>query len=380
MDVTGLTDGGDVKLDAGPGDLNLDPKPGSWDTGDWDDLTVEQVLDVPNWTRNLDMAEFDTMASFESFVRKCEDIAQLEMASHHYDTFTSLIEMYTDYRSSGQSLYNFVPGYNKDLSRHGMSCVGLSRSLIHKLRLAFPHFARCIALVSCEEVVKDYGTYAIESPNNLKEHVLVVARFCLPGNRLGYVILDPGYHVARAAIAMADEQYPHTSWFTQSSTGSVVKEYNYQLSGDSFLIWHVRETRNGNLDQWSNLIFVSKAFAKSITITQKRALFYGFKSLVIRDKKAPIAGLYCYMKKKQVTIFYDEDKVRKQAKFDLAAIECDEVNGHLVQVAKHFRNTGFPQALDFLKQTLCALKIIMEDEEFLADFFELDEWLEDEEA
>jgi hypothetical protein len=324
------------------------------------------------------LAHFATQERFDVFLKQCEDIQQTEMATNHYDTFSSLIRMYGDYKTSGLNLFQFVPFYNKDLSKSGLSCVGLSLSLIEKLRVAFPMMSRCMAIVSCEEAVKDHGSYVLESPNNLKEHVLVVLRICLSGNRLGYIIFEPGYHVSSPVVAMEDELFPHTSWFTQSATGTVTKEYSYQVCGDSFLVWHVRENRSGKLSQWSNLIYVKKAFQKGITITQKRALFYSFKSLVIRNRKGPVAGIYCWMKKNTVTIFYDEDNERKQVKLCFSAVGSDEMNGHLTKVAKHFRKDTHKTALNFLKGTLSAIKTIVEDCDFVEDLLELDEWLEDE--
>jgi hypothetical protein len=42
-----------------------------------------------------------------------------------------------------------------------------------------------------------------------KEHILLALRIMV-GNRSGFLVLDPGYHVARAVTIMADKQYPHT--------------------------------------------------------------------------------------------------------------------------------------------------------------------------
>lgn len=79
-----------------------------------------------------------------------------------------------------------------------------------KLRQSLPSYARCVALVSCEEVVKEVDSYCIESPNTLKEHVLVAIRVCIDESRYGFVVLDPGYHVARPVVVLADAVYPHT--------------------------------------------------------------------------------------------------------------------------------------------------------------------------
>lgn len=116
---------------------------------------------------------------------------------------------------------------------------------------------------------------------------------------------------------MEDQKYPHTSWFVQSRTSSLLKEYCYECPDDRFLTWTVKETRRGIVDQWSNLIYVKRAFEKSLTITQKRSLFYGFKSYVIRDRKGPIAGIYSWIRNRSVTIFYPKDDLKVQKKYDI---------------------------------------------------------------
>jgi len=323
------------------------------------------------------VARFESIQPFERFLLTCQEILTDELVAYDYDTFTSLIQFHSDFRKTDLSLVNFVSSYKRDLSNYGLSCVGLSLSLIKRLRQALPAFARCISLVSCEEVVKDYGTYCIESPNTLKEHVLVAIRINVDF-RHGYVILDPGYHVARPVVVMKDEQCPHTSWFVQSATGTVTKEYCYELFDDRFVAWNVKETRRDGVNQWSNLIFVEKAFAKCFTITQKRALFYAFKSLVVRDRKGPIAGLYCHMKNNGLTIFYPEKGQRKQVKLSIDKINSEEMTYHLEVLAKHFNGMTYGRALSFLSTTVYALKSVLDDKEFVEELLELDDWIEEE--
>lgn len=130
----------------------------------------------------------------------------------------------------------------------------------------------------------------MESPNNVKEHVLTCIRININNKRSGFVLLDPGYHVSRPIIVMNDGLYPHTSWFLQSSNPKAVKEYCYQVINDQFIAWKVKETRNGCLDEWANLIYVKRAFAKCLTITEKRSVIFSLKSLVVRNRKGPVAG------------------------------------------------------------------------------------------
>lgn len=201
-------------------------------------------------------------------------------------------------------------------------------------------------------------------------------------------------------MVLEDQQFPHTGWFVQSKTSTVVKEYNYQLIDDKFVSWNVRETRNGTVNQWSNLIYVQRAFAKSITITQKRALFYAFKvccnknvqckmksynlisflkSLVVRDRDGPLAGIYCWLKSNEVSVtcFYPDAGKRKQVKLAIGKVGTDEMNGHLAKIAKHLRGVSHGTALGFLQGTLRALKTIIEDKEFMEDMLELDDWVEE---
>jgi hypothetical protein len=64
--------------------------------------------------------------------------------------------------------------------------------------------------------VKDIHAYVQASDDGLpdqwmvdKEHVVVYFKFILDG-RLGYAVMDQGYHVARVVTVMIDGQYPHT--------------------------------------------------------------------------------------------------------------------------------------------------------------------------
>lgn len=167
---------------------------------DWNELTVEQVLDVPIWSSLFKAMSFDDLMSFEDFLMRSQNILQLELASHDYDTFTSFIDFYKSYKSSGEGFVPFVSGYNDglvgSLDGDGLSCVGLSIRLMEKLSASDPRVRKHLGLVSCEEVVKDIGSYVMESPNALKEHVLIALHVVVEKRR-GYVLFDPGYHVAR---------------------------------------------------------------------------------------------------------------------------------------------------------------------------------------
>lgn len=164
-------------------------------------MTVEQVLDVPIWSGLLKAVSFDDLMSFEDFLMRSQNILQLELANHDYDTFTSFIDFYKCFNASGKSFVPFVSGYNDELlgslDGDGLSCVGLSIRLMDKLATSDPRIRRHLGLVSCEEVVKDVGSYCMESPNALKEHVLIALHVVVEGNRRGFVLFDPGYHISR---------------------------------------------------------------------------------------------------------------------------------------------------------------------------------------
>lgn len=164
------------------------------------------MLDEPVWSEDLPLASFDSLTDFESFVIRCEDVAQRQLLEHDYNTFSPFHKFYQSFRKSGEdSLLDFVTGYKEDLVEpmDSLSCVGLSTVLMQELKSKEGKYADCFCQVSCEEAIKDVGAYSIGSPNNLKEHILVAIRFSLPASRPdesprhGYVLFDPGYHVAR---------------------------------------------------------------------------------------------------------------------------------------------------------------------------------------
>jgi len=267
----------------------------------------------------------------------------------------------------------------------GLSCVGLSTSIIAKVDQVFGgKISDKIALVSCEEVVKDVGSYSIDSPNNLKEHVMVALKIVLPDEvkrgrvREGYVLMDPGYHVSRPVVVMKDGKYPHTGWFVPNQSKSLQKEYLYEVIDDRFLSWNVRETRRGVTNSWSNLIFIQKQFDSSLSITKKRSLLYAFKSYVIRDRKGPIAGVYCWLRSHSVTLFYPtghDEPEKVNVKFPMEEICSDKFDLELKQVA---RLASRPDAFTFLQSTLSAFKNIVQDEGFLTEMLTLDDWIEEE--
>ena len=325
-----------------------------------------------------------SLEEFEEFLIECENVLQRELESNAYNTFHSFLQFYHNFKKAKKNnkslrLIAFVSNYRSHISKDSLSCVGLSISLIRKLRQMYPKLSRSIALVSCEEAVKDTGAYSMESPNNVKEHVLIAIRINIENKRSGFVLLDPGYHVSRPIVVMEDSVYPHTSWFLQSSNPKVVKEYCYQLIDDQFIGWKVRETRNGCHDEWMNLVFVKKQFAKCLTITEKRSLIYSLKSLVVRNRKGPIAGMYCWIESKCLTLFFDENGRKVQKKIDINQIGSENINEWLLKIVC-FMNTeeDIHQKVNQLHQMLISFKEAVNDSEFMPQLLEIDKWIETE--
>lgn len=367
--------------------MALRPEPrDSWPD---DELTVEQVLDVPVWSHDIKEAKFASLQLFEDYLIQCENVLQQELSSYDYNTFNSFVQFFQNYKkakkhSKSLRLIPFVSNYKSRISKDSLSCVGLSISLIRKLRQMSPKLCRSISLVSCEEAVKDTGAYSMESPNNVKEHVLVCIRASIGvgiDKRSGFVLLDPGYHIARPIVVMEDEAYPHTSWFMQSANPKAMKEYCYQMIDHQFIGWKVRETRNGCLDEWMNLVFVKKQFAKCLTITEKRSLIYSLKSMVVRNRKGPVAGIYCWIESKSLTLFYDDNGKRVQKKVDISQIgnNNQDISQWLAKIASFMADRQDVEVKTRqLIHMLTAFKEAVTDSDFMPQLIEIDKWIETE--
>lgn len=196
-----------------------------------------------------------------------------------------------------------------------------------------PHIAERCYLVSCEEAVEESEAYIhhctekdIEhaGPGLEKEHALVAMKIEV-GGREGVLILDPGYHVARAVTVMKDQCYPHTGWFTQSDEPHCKREYCYVLShhDSNFITWTERVTRAGKQQYEMSLIYIERPYRTAIDVTVRRNLVYNFRSLLSRDAKGRVcAGLYFPVVLNpgdaQVTLFYDsvnDTQVKQKLKF-----------------------------------------------------------------
>ncbi|XP_074603013.1 uncharacterized protein LOC141856567 [Brevipalpus obovatus] len=260
----------------------------------------------------------------------------------------------------------------------GLSCVGMAIDLFNKLTVAFPERSDSFALVSCEEVVDDPSNYCIHSPNTKKEHVMVAARIALGDSdpRSGIVLLDPGYHINRPIVAMKDRLYPHTGWFVQDKSGKTVKEYNYELTGDEFVSWQVKEHKQSRLKSWENLIYVRRAFTKSIEVTEKRSLIYNFKSFVVRTRKGTHAGMYANVNSRNIALFYPENGERMAIKLDLDDIDSPIFLKEVDKLAGFVESTS-QMTTSHLMTLIRNFTRVLDDTEFIKDVQAIDRCLEE---
>lgn len=237
--------------------------------------------------------------------------------------------------------------------------------IVSRIALFRPDVAEHFYLVSCEEAVEDpiaYITNAEEKSIEAsawtleKEHALVAMKIVI-GGREGMMILDPGYHVARAITVMKDQNYPHTGFFTQSDEPEGCKrEYCYTFSpiSDTFIYWGERTTRSGGEQKHEiSLIYVDRPYRTAIDVTVRRNLVYDFRSLLSRDAKGRVfAGIYFPVlanpSDANVTIFYDEgiDKKILKTKLKFATFkDASKVSHHW-----YFGNFRELNICDFLLQ------------------------------
>lgn len=278
-----------------------------------------QPLPKSEWGDEPEHLEFSSLVTFQFFLQELKLILANELESHPYNTFGSFIEFYDAFLKQGRSLEEFYQSYEPTIIPESLSCVGLGCSLIDSMKESFgycyPGLKCALFIASCEEVVLDVDTYTTFSPpaenTSVKEHVLVILKVKIEG-REGYIVLDPGYHVNIPVIVMSDGKYPNTGWFLLSETTKVKKEYNYVLDGD-YIKWHVKETRGTNVKNWINLIFVRNKFLSYISVSEKRNLVFNFRTLVARDQKQPVAGMYCNFEGDQkFTFFFNDESYNRQ--------------------------------------------------------------------
>ncbi|XP_054710101.1 uncharacterized protein LOC129219821 [Uloborus diversus] len=277
------------------------------------------LLPDPKWGSEPEHLEFSSLVTFQFFLQELRLILGAELESHQYNTFGSFLTFYEAFLKQAQPLEDFYKSYEPTIIPESLSCVGLSCSLVEIMKSTFENcysgLKSALFLASCEEMVMNVDEYTSFSPpsqiGSVKEHVLVVLKVMVEG-REGFIVLDPGYHVNIPVIIMSDGMYPNTGWFLLSETAKSKKEYNYSIEGN-YILWHVKETRNGKINSWINLIYIGQKFTSYITVSEKRNLVFNFRTLVARDTKKPVAGMYCNLEgEEKFTFFFNDDSYNRQ--------------------------------------------------------------------
>lgn len=363
------------------------------DSSNW---TISSMLELPVWKHSLAPLRFDTNEQFDVFCKELQDILRQQMSRYTYNTFGSFVyfcRQFTAARAQQPDLAldHFFASFRARLLPNALSCVGLSMILLEQLRqrLADKYVGLAAALgpVSCEEFVKDVGSYTLHSANALKEHVLLAICIQFQG-RSGYILLDPGYHVAQPVVVMQDNQYPHSGWFVHSQQGAGQKSFCYQLVANQLVTWTVRESVTTFLaDQplqqkpkreYCNLIHVKQLFANSVAICEKRSYLYSFKSYVIRNHSGSIAGFYCYLRTGLITFFYPDEKSgeRVQRKYTVDQLLNDDMIADVHRVAKHMLQQ--PNVANHLLRILRDFEQVLADKALINQMMAIDRWIEEE--
>lgn len=293
---------------------------------------IGHPLPLPTW-RNLSQQPYYTFTiwQYEELASNIELFVQRLLEDRNYDTVGNFLKLYNLYKTHGSNnLSEFFHRYRPIISTEHHTCVGLALELwyrLQQLNQRFPNLSNHFYLVSCEEAIDTVPEYAGMGDNIQlladtleKEHVLLALKINVMG-RVGVLLCDPGYHVARVITVMRDKTYPHTGWFTQSSEDSLKKEYNYIFSttNTKYVEWMERETRGGIQKHQVSLIYTSRPYLTAIDVTERRNLVYDFRSLLSRDTKGHLlAGFYFKVSpgNKEFTVFYQENGRKRRVKMD----------------------------------------------------------------
>lgn len=313
--------------------------------GSW---PIKNPLPVPAWSsEERPTLIVDTLWRYEEMVAVIETVLAQMLEETHYDTVHNFVDFHSAFRAKrGKNLRKFFQKYTPPVNRRHHMCVSLAMEIVTRLAAIAPLFGDYLYLVSCEEAVdgtKEYIdncfqyreiTATTAKFTAEKEHALVAMKVRVAG-RDGMIVLDPGYHVARAVTIMQDQEYPHTGWFVQSEEGVVKREYSYTFSAHSvnFVEWAERTTRGTQETHELSLVYVGKQYRTTIDVTVRRNLVYNFRSLLARTAKGKVsAGIYFPVVEKgadaHVTLFYESvngSQVKSKQKF--AVFLADEVSG-----------------------------------------------------
>lgn len=283
---------------------------------------IGHPLPLPMWS-NVTKSPLivEKMWQYEDIVGLIEVALQRLLEETHYNTVNNFLDFYSSFKQSkSDDLRNYFQSYVPPINRRHHMCVSLAMEIVARLAETCPQLAEHFFLVSCEECVDSFNPYVanckeLGMENAMysleKEHSLIAMRIVVAG-REGIMLLDPGYHVARAVTIMKDQCYPHTGWFTQSEEAHLKREYSYKYSSisDEFIEWTIRCTRNDEQTIEGSLVYVKQPYRTAIDVTVRRNLVYNFRSLLSRDAKGRVcAGIYFPVgengAESTFTMFYD---------------------------------------------------------------------------
>lgn len=352
---------------------------------------IDSPLPLPKWSSKTAKPFIVHMVwQYEDLIGLIETKLQRMLEETHYNTANNFVDFHKAYRgahSADPDLRTHFQNYTIPINRRHHMCVSLAMEIVSRLAEQHPHIAERCYLVSCEEAVEESEAYIhhctekdIEhaGPGLEKEHALVAMKIEV-GGREGVLILDPGYHVARAVTVMKDQCYPHTGWFTQSDEPHCKREYCYVLShhDSNFITWTERVTRAGKQQYEMSLIYIERPYRTAIDVTVRRNLVYNFRSLLSRDAKGRVcAGLYFPVVLNpgdaQVTLFYDsvnDTQVKQKLKFSSfkdPKIIPDNIMAHLENLAPQLR-----MELTDLIELMSDLADSMQDAEFVKQVLDI---------
>ncbi|CRK98790.1 CLUMA_CG012002, isoform A, partial [Clunio marinus] len=357
-------------------------------------VQLPSPLPLPLWAKeSKPTLNIEKLYAYEDLVALIDTTLQHMMEETHYNTVNNFIDFYQAFKASSfKNLREFFQIYSPPVNRRHHMCVSLAMEIVARIATLRPNIAEHFYLVSCEEAVEDTISYiencdekSIEAAawSLEKEHSLVAMKIMIAG-REGLMIIDPGYHVARAVTVMKDQNYPHTGFFTQSDEPGCKREYCYTFShmSDNFITWRERTTRNGQQKYEISLIYVDRPYKTAIDVTVRRNLVYDFRSLLSRDPKGRVfAGIYfpvvANATDSNITIFYDEGidnkilktKVKFSAFKDVTKIP-ESIMNHLKKLEPQLRIelstmidmlktlTEIVTDADFVKQSLAINDVI----------------------
>lgn len=306
---------------------------------------IGNPLPMPLWSpEDRPTLIVDTLWRYEEMVAVIETVLHQMLEETHYDTVHNYVDFHEAFRAKKmKNLRKFFQKYTPPVNRRHHMCVSLAMEIVTRLAAIAPVFGDHLYLVSCEEAVdgtKEYIdncfkyreiTATTAKFTAEKEHALVAMKVRVAG-RDGMIVLDPGYHVARAVTIMKDQQYPNTGWFVQSDEeGQAKREYAYSFSvhNENFVEWAERTTRSGKETHEMSLVYVGKEYRTAIDVTVRRNLVYNFRSLLSRTAKGKVfAGVYFPVVEKgadaHFTLFYEDangSQVKNKYKFGMLLAE-----------------------------------------------------------